>query len=92
MDGGVDSFAFKPGKHNAKKFSLEPTSFTVKAEGINKNSSPACQNTKLMTRLTYTLDEIEGPFEVSPDGTVKLEEKGGINHTAITVQLPTRMT
>ncbi|MBA0779570.1 hypothetical protein Gotri_003816 [Gossypium trilobum] len=31
IDGGVDSFAFKLGKYYAKKFYLEPTSFTVKA-------------------------------------------------------------
>nr|GLL18819.1 oxygen-evolving enhancer protein 1, chloroplastic [Ipomoea trifida] len=88
IEGGVDSFAFKPGKYNAKKFCLEPTSFTVKAEGVSKNAPPEFQNTKLMTRLTYTLDEIEGPFEVSPDGTVKFEEKDGIDYAAVTVQLP----
>lgn len=88
IDGGVDRFAFKPGKYNMKKFCLEPTSFTVKAEGVNKNAPPEFQNTKLMTRLTYTLDEIEGPFEVSPDGTVKFEEKDGIDYAAVTVQLP----
>ncbi|KAK2987502.1 hypothetical protein RJ640_012161 [Escallonia rubra] len=88
IDGGVDKFAFKPGKYNAKKFCLEPTSFTVKAEGVSKNAPPEFQNTKLMTRLTYTLDEIEGPFEVSPDGTLKFEEKDGIDYAAVTVQLP----
>ncbi|KAJ4827578.1 hypothetical protein Tsubulata_004805 [Turnera subulata] len=88
IDGGVDSFAFKAGKYNAKKFCLEPTSFTVKAESVSKNAPPEFQNTKLMTRLTYTLDEIEGPFEVSPDGTVKFEEKDGIDYAAVTVQLP----
>ena len=88
IDGGVESFAFKPGKYNAKKFCLEPTSFTVRAEGVNKNAPPEFQNTKLMTRLTYTLDEIEGPFEVSNDGTVKFEEKDGIDYAAVTVQLP----
>ncbi|KAK8481578.1 hypothetical protein V6N13_024181 [Hibiscus sabdariffa] len=88
IDGGVDSFAFKPGKYYAKKFCFEPTSFTVKAEGVSKNAPPEFQNTKLMTRLTYTLDEIEGPFEVSPDGTVKFEEKDGIDYVAVTVQLP----
>ncbi|KAI5418228.1 hypothetical protein KIW84_042741 [Lathyrus oleraceus] len=41
-----------------------------------------------MTRLTYTLDEIEGPFEVSADGSVKFEEKDGIDYAAVTVQLP----
>lgn len=88
IDGGLDSFAFKAGKYTLKKLCLEPTSFTVKAEGINKNSPPEFQKTKLMTRLTYTLDEIEGPFEVAPDGTVKFEEKDGIDYAAVTVQLP----
>ncbi|XP_057482172.1 oxygen-evolving enhancer protein 1, chloroplastic [Actinidia eriantha] len=88
IDGGVEKFAFKPGKYNMKKFCLEPTSFTVKAEGVNKNSPPEFQKTKLMTRLTYTLDEIEGPFEVSSDGTIKFEEKDGIDYAAVTVQLP----
>ncbi|KAL3833405.1 hypothetical protein ACJIZ3_008141 [Penstemon smallii] len=88
IDGGVESFAFKPGKYTAKKFCLEPTSFTVKAESVSKNAPPDFQKTKLMTRLTYTLDEIEGPFEVSQDGTVKFEEKDGIDYAAVTVQLP----
>nr|UES73123.1 oxygen-evolving enhancer protein 2-1, chloroplastic [Gymnema sylvestre] len=88
IEGGVDSFAFKPGKYNAKKLCLEPTSFTVKAEGPLKNAPPDFQKTKLMTRLTYTLDEIEGPFEVNADGSVKFEEKDGIDYAAVTVQLP----
>ncbi|KAJ6796748.1 oxygen-evolving enhancer protein 1, chloroplastic-like [Iris pallida] len=88
IEGGSESFAIKPGKYNMKKFCLEPTSFTVKAEGIAKNAPPEFQPTKLMTRLTYTLDEIEGPFEVAPDGTVKFEEKDGIDYAAVTVQLP----
>eukprot|EP00262_Sarcandra_glabra_P005247 TRINITY_DN1663_c0_g1_i1.p1 TRINITY_DN1663_c0_g1~~TRINITY_DN1663_c0_g1_i1.p1 ORF type:complete len:330 (-),score=25.40 TRINITY_DN1663_c0_g1_i1:323-1312(-) len=88
IDGGLDSFAFKSGKYSLKKLCLEPTSFTVKAEGVNKNSPPEFQKTKLMTRLTYTLDEIEGPFEVSPDGSVKFIEKDGIDYAAVTVQLP----
>ncbi|KAJ6732998.1 OXYGEN-EVOLVING ENHANCER PROTEIN 1-2 CHLOROPLASTIC [Salix koriyanagi] len=71
-----------------EKFCLEPTSFTVKAEGVSKNSPPDFQKTKLMTRLTYTLDEIEGPFDVSSDGSIKFEEKDGIDYAAVTVQLP----
>jgi photosystem II oxygen-evolving enhancer protein 1 len=58
IGGGVDSFAFKSGKCTMKKLCLEPTSFTVKAEGIAKNAPPEFQKTKLTTRLTYTLDEI----------------------------------
>ncbi|KAF3778980.1 Oxygen-evolving enhancer protein 1 [Nymphaea thermarum] len=88
IDGGVESFAFKPGKYNVKKLCLEPTSFTVKAEGVNKNAAPEFQKTKLMTRLTYTLDEVEGPFQVAEDGSVKFEEKDGLDYAAVTVQLP----
>ncbi|KAJ0889255.1 putative outer membrane protein/outer membrane enzyme PagP, beta-barrel [Helianthus annuus] len=55
IEGGVNGFAVKPGKYNAQKFCLEPTSFTVKAEGISKNSAPEFQKTKLMTRLTVQL-------------------------------------
>lgn len=64
IDGGSETFSFKPGKYTGKKFCFEPTSFTVKADSVSKNAPPDFQNTKLMTRLTYTLDEIEGPFEV----------------------------
>ncbi|MFS7994135.1 putative outer membrane protein/outer membrane enzyme PagP, beta-barrel [Helianthus anomalus] len=39
-----------------------------------------------MTRLTYTLDEIEGPFEVSQDGTIKFDEKDGIDYATVTVR------
>uniref|UniRef100_A0A7N0V9N1 33 kDa subunit of oxygen evolving system of photosystem II n=1 Tax=Kalanchoe fedtschenkoi TaxID=63787 RepID=A0A7N0V9N1_KALFE len=88
VEGGTGSFAFKPGKYSMKKFCLEPTSFTVKAEGVNKNSPLEFQKTKLMTRLTYTLDEIEGPFEVTSDGKVKFQEEDGIDYAAVTVQLP----
>ncbi|CAN8328179.1 unnamed protein product [Cochlearia groenlandica] len=88
IEGGFDSFTIKPGQYYAKKFCLEPTSFTVKAQGLGKNSTPDYQNTKLMTRLTYTLDEIEGPFEVASDGKVKFIEKDGIDYAAVTVQLP----
>ncbi|KAG0491489.1 hypothetical protein HPP92_004887 [Vanilla planifolia] len=88
IDGGVDSFSFKAGKYYVKKLCLEPTSFTVKAEGVTKSSPPEFQDTKLMTRLTYTLDEIEGPLDVSADGSLKFEEKDGIDYAAVTVQLP----
>lgn len=88
IDGGVEGFPFKAGKYEMKKLCMEPTSFTVKAEGTNKNIPPDFQKTRLMTRLTYTLDEIEGPLEVSSDGKLKFEEKDGIDYAAVTVQLP----
>jgi photosystem II oxygen-evolving enhancer protein 1 len=88
IDGGSETFSFKPGKYAGKKFCFEPTSFTVKADSVSKNAPPEFQNTKLMTRLTYTLDEIEGPFEVASDGSVNFKEEDGIDYAAVTVQLP----
>jgi photosystem II oxygen-evolving enhancer protein 1 len=84
----ADGLTFKAGSYNLKKLCLEPTSFTVKAESPFKSGSEEFQNTKLMTRLTYTLDEIEGPFTVGSDGSVKFKEKDGIDYAAVTVQLP----
>lgn len=87
---GVEGFKIKPGKYQATKFCLEPTSFTVKETKTSKKGETTSEftKTKLMTRLTYTLDEIEGPFEVRGDGSVKFEEVDGIDYAAVTVQLP----
>ena len=44
-------------------------------------------NTKLMTRQTYTLDEVSGALEVK-DGKAVFTEKDGIDYAATTVQTP----
>eukprot|EP00244_Chara_vulgaris_P004288 TRINITY_DN184_c0_g1_i1.p1 TRINITY_DN184_c0_g1~~TRINITY_DN184_c0_g1_i1.p1 ORF type:complete len:340 (-),score=83.93 TRINITY_DN184_c0_g1_i1:201-1220(-) len=88
LSAGSDGFSFKAGKYQMQKLCLEPTEFLVKAESQFKSGESEFTKTKLMTRLTYTLDEIEGPFEVSSDGSVKFEEKDGIDYAAVTVQLP----
>jgi len=44
--------------------------------------------TKLMTRLTYTLDGITGDMKIGADGSVALTEKDGIDYAPVTVQLP----
>lgn len=84
---GSDKFNLKDGNYQMKKLCLEPTSFTVKAESQFKQGGEDYQPTKLMTRLTYTLDEIEGPLTIS-NGNLKFEEKDGIDYAAVTVQLP----
>jgi hypothetical protein len=44
---------------------MEPTSFTVKEESSFKAGESDFTKTKLMTRLTYTLDGMTGSFKVS---------------------------
>eukprot|EP00245_Coleochaete_scutata_P007453 TRINITY_DN22868_c0_g1_i1.p1 TRINITY_DN22868_c0_g1~~TRINITY_DN22868_c0_g1_i1.p1 ORF type:complete len:329 (+),score=101.15 TRINITY_DN22868_c0_g1_i1:199-1185(+) len=86
--GGDSGLTLKAGKYAVTKMCFEPTSFTVKAEGTFKGEGESFQKTKLMTRLTYTLDEIEGDLDVAGDKSVKFVEKDGIDYAAVTVQLP----
>ena len=46
------------GTYQISKFCMEPTSFRVKEESEFKNKEAEFVKTKLMTRLTYTLDEV----------------------------------
>merc|ERR1711869_936 len=73
-DGVSDLKAIKAGDYNISKFCLEPTSFEVKDEAVAKGKEADFVPTKLMTRLTYTRDE--------------LKEEDGIDYAATTVQLP----
>ncbi|MEW5304398.1 MAG: hypothetical protein WDW38_011211 [Sanguina aurantia] len=86
--GSSDLKDLVPGDYQIQKFCLEPTSFTVKEEGQFKGAEEEFVKTKLMTRLTYTLDEISGSFKVGNDGSVAFKEKDGIDYAAVTVQLP----
>lgn len=60
LEGGSSNLKdLKPGDYNISKFCLEPTSFTVKEESQFKGGETDFVKTKLMTRLTYTLDEVQ---------------------------------
>lgn len=76
----------KAGDYKFDKLCMEPTSFTVKEEV--KAGESEFVKTKLMTRLTYTLDAISGDLKVGSDGSVALKEKDGIDYAAVTVQMP----
>jgi hypothetical protein len=53
-----DHQSLKSGNYKLEKFCLEPTSFTVKEESSFKGGESEFVKTKLMTRLTYTLDAV----------------------------------
>ena len=58
LDNGSSNIKdLKAGTYSLGKFCMEPTSFTVKEESQFKGGSADFVPTKLMTRLTYTLDE-----------------------------------
>jgi len=76
------------GDYTFDKFCLEPTSFKVKEASQFKGGESDFVDTKLMTRLTYTLDDMSGSLKLGGDGKVTFVEEDGIDYAPTTVQLP----
>jgi len=76
-------------KYKITELCLEPTTWQVETEVGVKKGEPVKEfvNTKLMTRQTYTLDEVSGTLEVK-DGKATFTELDGIDYAATTVQTP----
>lgn len=87
-EGTSDLKALKAGSYKFQKFCMEPTSITVKEESAFKAGEAEFVKTKLMTRLTYTLDEMSGTIKVDGSGGVEFKEEDGIDYAPVTVQLP----
>merc|ERR1712110_1180506 len=75
------------GNYNFDKFCMGPTSFKVKEESQLKGGESEFMNTKLVTRLTYTLDDMSGKMKIGSDGSVSFVEEDGIDYAPTTVQL-----
>merc|ERR1711959_885249 len=89
IDGGSSNLKDLPaGDYTFDKFCIEPTSFKVKAESQFKGGDSEFLDTKLMTRLTYTLDDMSGKMKIRGDGKVSFVEEDGIDYAPTTVQLP----
>lgn len=89
-DGAASPITLSSGKkYKITDLCLEPTSWQVETEVAIKKGEPVKEfvNTKLMTRQTYTLDEVSGDLEVK-DGKAVFTEKDGIDYAATTVQTP----
>jgi photosystem II oxygen-evolving enhancer protein 1 len=88
ISGGSDNPKdLKAGDYKFTKFCMEPTSFKVKEESQFKGGESEFADTKLMTRLTYTLDEMNGSIKVGSGGDVAFVEEDGIDYAPVTVQL-----
>merc|ERR1711920_844426 len=89
IEGGSSNLRELPsGNYNFDKFCMEPTSFKVKEESQFKGGEPEFMDTKLVTRLTYTLDDMSGKMKIGSDGSVSFVEEDGIDYAPTTVQLP----
>jgi photosystem II oxygen-evolving enhancer protein 1 len=67
---------------------LQPTSFLVKEEPVNKRQEAEFVPGKLLTRFTSSIEQVQGTLKVANDGTLTFQEEDGLDFQAITVQLP----
>merc|ERR1711904_326642 len=88
IEGGSTNLKdLSAGDYTFDKFCLEPTSFKVKEASQFKGGESEFVDTKLMTRLTYTLDDMSGKMKIGGDGKVTFVEEDGIDYAPTTVQL-----
>jgi photosystem II oxygen-evolving enhancer protein 1 len=74
--------------YQIRDFCVQPTEFFVLEEPSNKRREAEYVPSKILTRLTSTLDQISGTLKVDEDGELEFIEEDGIDFQAITVQLP----
>lgn len=74
--------------YNLRGLCLQPTSFFVKEEPLNKRQEAEFVPGKLLTRYTSSIDQIDGKLTLNDDGSLTFAEKDGIDFQAITVQMP----
>lgn len=67
---------------------LQPTNYFVKEEPSNKRKEAEFVPGRLLTRFTYSLDQISGNLLIGSDGKLTFQEKDGIDFQPITVLLP----
>lgn len=67
---------------------LEPTTFFIKEEPLNKRQEAEFIAGKLLTRYTSTIDQVQGELKVNEDRSLTFVEEDGLDFQAITVQLP----
>lgn len=67
---------------------LEPTTFFIKEEPVNKRQEAEFVAGKLLTRYTSTIDQVQGPLKINEDRSLTFVEEDGLDFQAITVQLP----
>jgi photosystem II oxygen-evolving enhancer protein 1 len=83
------SIPIDPSKsYTLKELCLQPSTYFVKEESANKRQEAEFVPSKLLTRLTYTLDHVEGQLKVGKNGSLTFVEEEGMDFQPITVQLP----
>lgn len=75
--------------YSIKDFCLQPEKFLVRSDSpLMKRQKGEFVDSKLLTRKSFTLDQVRGEMQVDSEGYVTLVSKGGFDFQPVTVQLP----
>ncbi len=71
-----------------RELCLEPISFFVKEEAVNKRQEAEFIQGRPLTRYTTTIDQVSGSLKTNSDGSLTFTERDGFDFQATTVLLP----
>ncbi|MGB7247363.1 MAG: photosystem II manganese-stabilizing polypeptide [Phormidesmis sp.] len=73
--------------YQLKELCFQPTAFLVKREPL-KHQAEKFVESKLLTRSSFSLDQVRGDLQIDPSGHLMFTEQGGFDFQPVTVQLP----
>lgn len=84
-----DSIELQGGQsYQLKAMCLQPETFLVKRSPLIQRQADKFVEGKLLTRSSFTLDQIKGELKSDTSGNVAFIEQGGFDFQPVTVQLP----
>ncbi|MEL7143703.1 MAG: photosystem II manganese-stabilizing polypeptide [Cyanobacteria bacterium J06631_9] len=85
----MDSIPVDAGQtYRVKALCLQPKTFLVNNKPTVKQQSENFVEGKLLTRSSFTLDQISGDLRVTPNGELTFVEQGGFDFQPVTLQIP----
>ena len=88
-DTSLGAIAIDGGRsYQLKELCLQPSTFLVKQAPLMKRQDTEFIPTKLLTRESFTLDQVNGSLERDANGHLTFVESGGFDFQPVTVQLP----
>ena len=84
----LDAIAMETNQaYQIRELCMQPDAFLVKRSPFIKRQEGKFENTKILTRSSFTLDQVSGSLNVGSDGKMTFVEQGGFDFQPVTVQL-----
>lgn len=84
-----DAIALAPNQsYSLKELCMEPKAFLVKQTPRVKRQNTKFVPSKMLTRASFTIDQVSGTLRTNPDGGLTFVEQSGFDFQPVTVQLP----